>query len=871
MEPRRSPLTHICTFIVDKRNLFFLLYAILLIFSAFSSGWVKVENDISAYLSKDTETRQGMDLMDKEYVTYGSAKVMVSNISLSDAYRIRDEIAAFPGVAETEFLPEYLRPGSEEAPKEGEELTIEEIRERWNDSSALFGVTFLYPKEDPRAEESLEALKAALSGWDLHVSSDLGDVRAKAVAEEMKPIIVVVAIDVVTVLLLTSETFGEVPVLLITFLSAALIHKGTNFLLGTISFVSNSVGIVLQLALSIDYAIILCNRFKGEREHTDTREAVILALRYSIPEITASSLTTVSGLLALLFMGFQLGRDLGISLTKAIIISLASVFTLMPGLLVLFSDLMMKTRHKLLIPRVSFIGRFAYATRKVVPPLFLAVAVAAYVISLQCPFVYGYTLLETPVKNERQITDEMIDATFGSDNPIAVNVPSHDYYKIRRTAELLETMPEVKSVVSLANTEAKKGYTVSQPLTAREFSEMADLDYSSAAMLYGMYAADKDEYGRIIGGLGNYRIPFMDIFEFLHDKIDEGYADPGSQERQDLDETYEKLLRARRQLRGKTYERILLYLDLPEEGEETFAFLDRLHGYVDPIFEEETREDPSLKVFVVGESGSQMDLKKQFETDNIVVTVVSMLFVLVILLFTFQSVGMPLLLIAVIKGAIVINFTVPALMHENLFFISFLIVTAIQMGANIDYAIVIGSRYVEFRKSMGRLESIVETVNIAFPTIITSGSILAVAGVAIGSFTSDGAIEGIGQCIGRGTVISMLLVLFVLPQILLLGDRIISKTSFTVSAPVRTREASGLIRVEGMIRGQIHGHVVGTVHGIVLGDVRATVISGDVRKLAENEGQDIGAYYDRSLAGEEPGAESGGRDPGEDHHEEKND
>ena len=843
-QTKQSPLTTICAFIVDKRNLFFLIYAILMIFSFFSQKWVFVENDLAAYLSEDTETRRTMDMMEEEYTTFGSAKVMVSNITLREAFGIYETISASPGVAEVEFLPDYLNPDSVEEPEEDELLTLDEIREHYNDSSALFNVSFRYSEDDDRALESLNTLKESLSDRDLHVFSTLGDPQAEAIEKEMSVIIVIVAIVVVSILLLTSETFGEVPVLLLTFCSAAFINKGTNFLMGTISFVSNSVAIVLQLALSIDYAIIFCNHFKEERQHYDTRDAVIVALSHSIPEISSSSLTTVSGLLALLFMGYGLGADLGTTLTKSIIISLLAVFTLMPGLLVLFSNLMMKTKHRNLVPKIPFVGRFAYATRKIIPPVFLVVIAAGYFISQKCPYVYGYSTLKTPLKSDEQITEEMIDNTFGEENFIAINVPSQEYGKISRLAAYLESLPEVKEVKSLANTEAKGGYMVSEPLSPRQFSEMADLDYDAAAMIYSMYASDRDEYGHIIGGIAKYRIPFIDIFMFLHDKADEGYVDLDDADQADLDETYDKLVRAKRQLRGKTYERMLVYLNLPEESPETFAFLGSLHGRIDPMFEQEMDEDPSLRVLIAGESTSQMDLGRQFEKDNVVVSVVSVLFVLVILLFTFKSVGMPLLLIAVIEGSIFINFSFPALMKENLFFISYLIVSSIQMGANIDYAIVIGSRYSECRRTMGRKDSIIEAVNFAFPTIVTSGFILAIAGTVIGFLTSDGAIAGIGQCLGRGTLISMFLVLFVLPQILTLGDRIISKTAFSVARPIRSRDESGIIRVNGMIHGHIDGQVIGTVRAIVRGDVRASIVSGDIQKLAENEGQDIGIYLE---------------------------
>ena len=171
----------------------------------------------------------------------------------------------------------------------------------------------------------------------------------------------------------------------------------------------------------------------------------------------------------------------------------------------------------------------------------------------------------------------------------------------------------------------------------------------------------------------------------------------------------------------------------------------------------------------------EQDFKTSFATDNLVISVVSILIVLVVLLFTFQSAGMPLLLILVIQGAIWINFSIPAFTGSPLFFMSYLVVSSIQMGANIDYAIVISSRYQELKTKMPHREAIIESMNFAFPTILTSGSILACAGTLIGMMTSEAAIVGIGQSLGRGTILSIGLVMFVLPQILLVGGEIVDK------------------------------------------------------------------------------------------------
>nr|MCR5452946.1 MMPL family transporter [Lachnospiraceae bacterium] len=215
----------------------------------------------------------------------------------------------------------------------------------------------------------------------------------------------------------------------------------------------------------------------------------------------------------------------------------------------------------------------------------------------------------------------------------------------------------------------------------------------------------------------------------------------------------------------------------------------------------------------------------------------SILFVLAILLFTFQSAGMPLLLILVIQGAIFINFSFPTVLQKNLFFMGYLIVSSIQMGANIDYAIVISSRYTELRKTKGRKDSIIETMNFAFPTILTSGMILAIAGTLIGRMTSEPCIVGIGECLGRGTIISIILVMFALPQILILGDKIIERTRFSISMPIRSREERGVMRVNGRIRGTVNGTVIGTVKGIVIGDVQAVVLSGEMENTNKDPGE----------------------------------
>ncbi len=804
-----SFMVKVATFIVDKRNLFFLIFGIAIIFSLVSSSWVKVENALSAYLPDSTETSKGLSRMENEFITYGSAKIMVTNITYETACEISDMIEDMDSVVM---------------------LTFDDTSEHYNNFSALYDVTFNYPETDDRALEALSELEDKLSGYDIYVSTTMGDASAEQIESEMSVITVLVAIIVVTVLLLTSQTWAEVPVLLLTFVASMLITNGTNFIMGTISFVSNSVTVVLQLALSIDYAIIFCNRYKEEHERLPIREADIVALSKAIPEIASSSLTTIGGLVAMMFMQFGIGRDMALCLIRAIFLSLLSVFLLMPGLLMLFGKLMDKTRHKSFIPKIPFVGKFAYKTRFVMPVIFVALIVAAYLVSSKCPYVYGYSKIDTPIQSDSQLVDEMIDESFGTSNMVALTVPAGSYDKEAKLIADLEACEKVDSCMGLANTEAMDGYMLADKLTIREFSELLELDYEVAELLYMAYAVNDENYAKLVNGLSNYSVPLIDMIMFLYDEVEEGYVTLDDDLMDTLENAHTLMKVAKDQLQGENYSRILVYLNLPEEGDETFAFLDRMHDMAGVYY-------PEDEVLIPGESMSQYDLYKTFQVDNTVVNVVSILAVLVVLLFTFKSAGMPVLLILVIQGAIWINFSFPALQNKPLFFMSYLIVSSIQMGANIDYAIVISGRYMELKDKMSKEQAIIETMNFAFPTIVTSGTMLAIAGILIGQMSSDGAICGIGQCLGRGTIISIIIVMFALPQILLLGEKVIEKTSFAVSIPLKMEKTTGLIRVDGIVSGQVEGNIVGEMHGFIRGNANLLVSTGNVEQQQDDGGK----------------------------------
>ena len=798
-KPKGNGMEKLATFIVDKRNLFFLLYIFALIFCAIATSWVKVEDDITTYLPDTTETRQGLTVMNDNFVTYGTANVMVSNITYDTALEIQEQLEDIDGVTTVDF---------------------DDTDEHYTNASALFSVSFDGEVGDAHAEQALQEIRDELEGtYDTSIYSEVGYDSSADLQSEMVVIVIIAAIIIVLVLTLTSRSYAEVPVLIMTFGAAALLNMGTNFLCGTISFISNSVTVILQLALAIDYAIILCHRFSDEHETMPTREACIAALSKAIPEISSSSLTTISGLAALAFMHFGIGRDLATVLIKAILFSLLSVFTLMPGLLVLFSKLIDKTRHKNLVPKITAVGKFDVKTRFVIPPIFGVIIVAAAVFANLCPYCYTYTDLVTAKQSERQIAYQKIKNTFGSSNMVAVIVPSGDYESEGKILDELDGCAEVKSTMGLANIEAMDGYMLTDALTPRQLAEMADLDYEVAKALYGAYAVDHDEYGEIINGLDDYKVPIYDMFKFLEQEMHDGNITLSGDVQDTLDDLFDQLDEAQKQLQSEDYSRLVVYLNLPEETDETFAFVDKMHDIIGKYYTDD--------YYVVGNTTSAMDLSSSFGEDNLLISVLSALFVILVLLFTFKSAGLPVLLIIVIQGSIWINFSFPYLQGESLYFLGYLIVNSIQMGANIDYAIVISSHYTDLKKVMRPKEAIVTALNESFPTIFTSGSILASAGILISVLTTNPVIAAIGTCLGRGTIISMLLVLFVLPQILILGDTIIERTSFEMKGVAgMTRTASGTMHINGRVRGYINGVVDADINGVLHGQFSANVATG---------------------------------------------
>lgn len=792
-----SPMTKVARFIVDKRKAFYLVFIAAFLFCAASINKVQINNDITSYLPAQTETRRGLTIMDEEFVTLGSANVMVSNVTYQTALDLSHKLEDIEGVSEVVF---------------------DDTEEHYKNSSALFTISFDGEETDPATVDAMNAVLSALDGYDVYSSTQIGRDESASLQKEMTVILAIAAVVIVVVLLFTSKSYMEVPVYLIVFVMAAVLNMGTNFIFGTISFITNSIAVVLQLALAIDYAIIFCHRYMEERDNgLSPREADIAALSKAIVEISSSSLTTISGMVALMLMQLRIGFDMGIVLSKGIICSMLCVFLLMPGLLMLFSGPIDRTRHRSLVPKINFWGKAIVRLRYILPPIFLVVVAAGAVLSSQCDYVFDANDTDFDNKPDWRIADEKVTDTFGQKNTIALLVPKGDYNKEKSILERVSQLPQVTQATGLANIEVEDGRMLTDEMNPRQFSELAGVDIELADLLYQAYGLSVEEYGAIFQDPEDYSVPLIDVFEFLLEQKDKGVVNLTGEQADKVDDLQEQLDVGLEQLRGEHWSRLVFIADVPTEGDETYALLDEIRAIAQEYYGDQ--------VILVGNSTNAFDLASSFSGDNMKISILTALFVMIILLFTFKSAGLPILLVLTIQGSIWINFSVPVITHTNLFFLSYLVVSSIQMGATIDYAIVITNRYLELKLEMERKQAAVEALSQSFPTILTSGTIMAVAGFLIGGISTDATIGSVGQTLGRGTVTSIILVMTVLPQLLMLGDALIERTAITLNRDRKQRFNQGTMRLDGHIRGHVAGFVDGEFKGVLHGSVDALIES----------------------------------------------
>lgn len=737
--------------IVDKRVIIMIAFLAACVYCALSISRVHVNNDITSFLPPDTDTRRGLTIMENEFTTYASANVMLANTTYERASAAAERIETLEHVTG---------------------VTFDNSPAHFVDSAALLTISFDGTSDDENVIAAMNEIRSLTAGFDTYTSSDIGADLLGEIAQQMVGVVALAAVVIMAVLLFTSRSYFEVVIFLIVFSVAALLNMGTNFWLGEISSITNSIAVILQLALAIDYAIIFSHRYQDEIDRFPTeREALIEALSKSIVEISSSSLTTISGLVALMLMQFRLGYDLGLVLSKGILCSLITVFLLMPGLIASFFRPLRRTTHKSHVPDITGWGRFLMKTRFGFVAVFVIILPLAIWCSSRTEYAFNDAGIDELKYSESRAAARKITGTFANDTTIAVLVPSGIYEVEKQFLRDAAELDNVKTVTGLANIEIEDGKVLTDSYTPRMFSMLLNIDFEEAEMLYAAYGVENGQYQPIFGNAETYSVPLIDMFLFLFEKIDQGIVTLDADSQETLDSLRGELERGEAQLRGENWDRMVITADVPIEGDESVALVNALRSLADGRYGEGA-------CLVIGDVTSAKELADTFNGDSLLINLLTIAFVFIILIFTFRSVVGAALLVFVIQGSIWINFTFPYLTHTRASFVTNMIVSAIQMGATIDYAIVIMSRYLDLKKLHTPQEAMARAVNESFPTVMTSGTIMTVAGILIAYRVSDVYIGHIGLAVGRGALISVILVLSVLPQLIVLLDKVIEKTTF---------------------------------------------------------------------------------------------
>ena len=668
--------------ITRHKKLVIAIFLVATVISAVLILGVSVNYDLTDYLPEDSESTIALDLMYEEFGSgVPNTRVMVRNLTLTGAVETKAKIAQAPGVTGVMWLDD-----TQDMSTPIELMDSATVEQYWHDGTALYQVTI----EEGRESEAVAALYEML-GSDVAISGNSANTASMqnlVVSEVVGAASILIPI-IIIILLLTTTSWISPALFLLTIGVAVLINMGTNVVFGEISFVTQSVSPILQLAVSLDYAIFLLNSFGRHRQEVDISEtAMRLAIKESFSSIAASAATTLFGFMALMFMRFGIGSDLGLNLMKGIVLSYVSVMVFLPALALASVKLLDKTSHRPIIHTGKRLGRALVKVRIPALILVLIAVIPCYLAQTRADFLYGNGTPDTRTDYGRDTV--AINEGFGESNALVLLVPRGDPGAEAKMAEELAGIDHVTSVLSYAGTvgAVPEGF----------------LDESIVSQFYS-----------------------------------DGYA------------------------------RIIMYTDTSEEGDEAFAVVEQVRATADKYYSES---------WLCGQSANLYDMRDVVTADSTLVNWIAIGFIFLTLLVTFKSATLPFILLFVIEAAIWINLSVPYFADQPLVYIGYLVINTVQLGATIDYAILMTNGYTANRRTMGKREAVVATLNTNFESVLTSGVILTAAGLCLGFVSSLQVVAELGILLARGTVLSMAMVVLALPALLMLFDPLTARLTW---------------------------------------------------------------------------------------------
>lgn len=677
-------MNKIFRWILKHKVLIITVYVIGCIVSMLCKPLVQVNYDMNDYLPEESPSTIALNVMEDEFEGgIPNVRVMISDISVPEALAYKQKLIDIDGITDVIWLDDAV---SVYEPLDTQDSDT--IKSYYKDGNAIFTVTV----DEKKRVEAVDSIRNLIGDNNAMTGAAVNTaVATKTTVEEIGKI-VKIAIPIVFVILLLTTTSWLEPVLFLASIGiAVLLNSGSNLIFGTISFVTNGAGNILQLAVSLDYSIFLLHRFEEFRkEGLDAEEAMVKALCESFTSILSSGLTTVIGFAALILMRFGIGPDMGMALAKGICFSLIVVFTILPVMIMLSYKWIEKTEHPPFLPEFTLFGKAV--SRQMIPAVlvFCMMIVPSFRAQNNNDFYYGSEHIFGLSTQLGQDT-EKIDEVFGKSNPVVLMVPRGNTAKQTMLSDAFKSLPEVSSIVSFV-----------------------------------------DKAGA----------------EIPHEYLDK--------------DTLSKL-------ESENYSRMVLTVDTKYEGDDAFNAVDKIRETAEDYYPGEWK--------LAGESISTYDLMDTITADNFTVNMIAIGAVFVTLLFSFRSLLIPFILVFAIETAVWINLAIPFFADSTLFYLSYLIISSIQLGATVDYAILTTSRYLEFRAELPRKEAVQKTISAVTASILTSGSVMTLVGFLLGFITSHGVLKQLGFLLGSGTLLSMTIVFFVLPGLLYLLDNPIEKTT----------------------------------------------------------------------------------------------
>lgn len=675
--------------VVKLRVPILIVSVLLLIPSIFGFLSTRINYDILSYLPSDIETMKGQDIMLDEFGKGGFSLVMLDGMEDKDVEKVKEKIEKVDHVCDVLW---YDTLADVSLPKE---VLPDDIYDFFNtDNSTMMAVFF---DEATSADGSLEAVKEirSIAGEQCFVSgmsSVVEDIKDLTMQEA--PMYVVIAVILTSIILaLTMDSF-LIPLFFMLSVGMAIIYNmGTNFIQGEISFITEALAAVLQLAVTIDYSIFLWHSYKEEKEKHpgDNKEAMAVAIGKTITSVVSSSITTVAGFLALCFMSYELGMDMGIVMAKGVVIGVICCITVLPSMILVFDKALEKTMHKDLVPSLEKPSKFIIKHHAAFIVLFIVVLI---------PAVYGQ---------------------------INTNV----YYN------LTDTLPkDLNSVI--ANTKLDEEYNMATTHMLLVDADMKPKEVNS--ML--------DEMGKVDG------VSFSMSLDTLI-----GPSIP----REIVPDSVTKILKSDK------WQLMLIGSEYKVASDEENAQIDELSKIL---------KSYDKDGMLIGEAAATKDLIDITDHDFKVVNIVSIAAIFIIILIALRSVSLPIILVAVIEFAITVNMGVPCFTNTTIPFIASVVIGTIQLGATVDYAILMTTRYkTERNAGKDKHEAVTIALSTSMKSIMVSALGFFASTFGVGVYSSVDMISQLCTLMSRGAIISMITVICILPSMLMLFDKVIINTT----------------------------------------------------------------------------------------------